>query len=208
MTMMPDADTIRNRMLALIASVVVIAGLRASYSVTMPLAAATIIVAAVWPIKPWLDRIAPSPASYIGTILVLVLLLLGLMAAIYFSTAQLVRGFAENDEKFARMYASITAWAARRGFQELGVQEGYTRLVSFGQTILSNAYAVFLYLGFIAILVILGLPEVQAMREKASATLSAADRHELITVIDEIAEKIRQYLGVTALTSLLTGVAS
>lgn len=64
------------------------------------------------------------------------------------------------------------------------------------------------YLGFIAILVIFGLPEVPALRAKIHGVLTAADQQELIDTVDEIAGKIRQYLGVTTLTSLITGVAS
>ncbi|MGH8470246.1 MAG: hypothetical protein ACREVY_15105 [Gammaproteobacteria bacterium] len=52
------------------------------------------------------------------------------------------------------------------GFEGFGGQEGYARLINFGQALLSNAYTVFVYLGFIAILVMLGLPEVPALRDK------------------------------------------
>ncbi len=53
---MADRTAARNAMLAVITVLLVAAGLRASYSVTMPLAAAIVLIAAAWPIKPWLDR--------------------------------------------------------------------------------------------------------------------------------------------------------
>ncbi|MGE4256840.1 MAG: AI-2E family transporter [Xanthobacteraceae bacterium] len=203
-----SSDAMRNRMLAVITVILVIAGLRASYAVTMPLAAAVVVVAAIWPIKPWLDRALPSQLSYLGTILVLVLISVGFIGAVYFSTAQVVRAFAQNQEKFNQIYGSAMDWAARFGFQEFGGQEGYTRLIDFGQVLLSNVYTVLVYLGFIALLVIFGLPEVPALRSKLHGALNAADRRQVIDTVDEIAEKVRQYLGVTALTSVLTGVAS
>jgi predicted PurR-regulated permease PerM len=119
-----------------------------------------------------------------------------------------VAAFAQNQEQFDRLYAALTDWLVRRGLQEIGGLQWYSRLISFGQTLLANTYTVFVYLGFIAILVILGLPEVPALRSKLHGMLNAADRRELIDTFDEIAEKIRQYLGVTALTSMITGVAS
>jgi predicted PurR-regulated permease PerM len=201
-------DFIRNRMLAVIVVVLVVAGLRASYAVTMPLAAAIVIVAAIWPIKPWLDRALPSKVSYIGTILILLLISVGFIAAVYFSTAEVVRAFTENQEEFNRIYGAVSDWAAQWGLQGFGGQEGYSRLINFAQAILANAYTVFVYLGIIAILVILGLPEVPALREKAYEALNASDRRELIATADAIASNIRQYLGVTALTSVITGVAS
>lgn len=195
-------------MLAVITVLLVIAGLRASYAVTMPLAAAIVIVAAIWPIKPWLDRALPSKISYLCTILVLLLIFVSFIGAVYFSAAQVVRAFAQNQEQFNRIYGSVTDWAAQWGFEGFGGQAGYARLINFGQALLSNAYTVFVYLGFIAILVMLGLPEVPALRDKVHGALNATDRRELIDTVDEIAAKIRQYLGVTALTSMITGVAS
>jgi hypothetical protein len=67
-----------------------------------------------------------------------------------------------NQEKFNRLYESLTAWAAHWSLQGFAGQQGYARLISFGQTLLSDAYIFFAYLGFIAMLVILGLPEVPA----------------------------------------------
>ena len=205
---MIEPAIIRNRLLALIAVAVVIAGLRTSYSVTMPLVVAMIVIAAVWPIKPLFDRVLPSTLSYVAIVVILLLISVGFIGAVYFSTAQIVRAFAQNQEQFSQMYKSLAGWAAQWGFQEFGGQEGYTRLINFGQSVLSNTYTLFVYLGFIGLLVILGLPEVPALREKLHATLGAADRRELIGTVDEIAGKIRQYLGVTAVMSVLTGAAS
>ena len=83
-------------MLAVITALLVIAGLRASYVVTMPIAAAAVIVAAIWPVKPWLDKALPSKVSYLGTILVLLIISTGFIGAVYFSAAQVVSAFAQN----------------------------------------------------------------------------------------------------------------
>ena len=195
-------------MLAVITVLLVIAGLHLSYSVTMPLAVALIVVATIWPIKPWLDQALPSKISYLVTILVLLLLSFGFITAVYFSAAQVVSAFAQNQEKFARVYGFLTDWAAKWGFEGFDGLEGYNRIISFGQALLSNIYSVIVYLGFIAILVIFGLSEVPALRTKIYAALTASERKDLIDTVDEISGKIRQYLGVTALTSLITGVAS
>lgn len=205
---MNKSDAMRNRMLAVITVLLAIAGLRASYAVTMPLAAAIVVVAAIWPIKPWLDRALPSKLSYLGTIMVLLLISVGFIGAVYFSVAQIVRAFSQNQQQFNHIYGLITERAAQWGFEGFGGQEGYARLIDLGQTLLANAYTIFVYLGFIAILVIFGLPEVPALRAKIHGALTAVDQQELIATVDEIAGKIRGYLGVTALTSLITGIAS
>lgn len=204
---MPGPDTIRNRSLGVVTALLVVAALRASYPVSMPLAVAILIVAAAWPIKPWLGRFLPSSFSYLGTVLALALVFLGFMLAVYVAAAQMVEAFARRQDEFARIYASVTGWAERWGIH-VGGQDGYARLIEFGQLALANTYTVLGYLGFIALLVAFGLPEVPALRRKIAEEFSSDGRSALFTTADEIAGKVRQYLGVTTVTSVLTGIGS
>ena len=61
---MSSIDVNRNRMLALISTILAAAALRASYPVTMPLAAAMLLIAAIWPVK--LGLIVPYPGPAIS----------------------------------------------------------------------------------------------------------------------------------------------
>lgn len=85
-----NPERYRNRLLALIAFVLAVAALRFSYPVTMPLAFAGLIIAAIWPLKQWFDRWLPSLLSYALAILALVLVLAGFAAAVYFSLGQMI----------------------------------------------------------------------------------------------------------------------
>lgn len=202
-------DTIRNRLLAVITGLLVVAGLKWSYPVTMPLAAAAVVIAAAWPIKPWLDRALPSGLSYAGTILVLFAIFAGFILAVYFSIAQVVEAFARNLDQFRQIYETVTDWLGRRGLSPPGGgRDAFERLLGIIQTVLAQAYSVLGYLGVIAVLVILGLPEVPALRGKIRDHMQGADRRETLDTVEEIAGKIRSYIGVTTLTSLLTGAAS
>lgn len=204
----PGSDTIRNRVLVAILVLLVIAGLQASYAVTMPLAAAAVMVTAIWPLKTLLDRALPSTVGYILVILVLLFLFAGFLGAVYFSVARIVRAFAENQDQFKIIYGSISGWAGYWGLDNTGAMEGYSRLLTFGQVLLTNIYSIFGYLGFVAILVILGILEVPALRDRIHDTLKARDRRALFATADEIGNQIRRYLGMTAVTSAITGVAS
>jgi predicted PurR-regulated permease PerM len=208
MNKMTSADFFRNRVLAVIAVLLVITALRASYAVTMPVAAAAVIIAAIWPLKPLLDRVLPSKISYVGTILALLVVAVAFIAAVYFSATQVLRAFADHQRQIDEAYSSLMVWLAQWGFHDVGKTEQFGSLLNLGQMLLSNTYTVLAYMGFIAILVILGLPEVPAFRQKLETALEAPERRELMGTIDEITEKVRQYLGVTTLTSLITGVAS
>ena len=205
---MPEPDTIRNRLLAVVTGLLAVAALKWSYPVTMPLAVAVFVIAAAWPIKPWLDRALPSALSYAGTLLVLLSLLGGFFAAVYFSLAQVVQTLAERQDQFRQVYDRYAAWADGRGLPVLDGEGGYDRIADLAQLVLSQAYSVLAYLGLVAVLVLLGLPEVPAFARKVRAGMGAVDGHEVFGAVEEIAGKFRGYIGVTALTSLLTGVAS
>jgi predicted PurR-regulated permease PerM len=203
---MRSVDTNRNRMLAVIAIILAVAALRASYPVTMPLTASILLIAAIWPLKLWLDRLGRA-ASYVGTSLILLLILALFFATLYFSTAQLVQAFGDNWGELEAVYRTAMGSLKRWGISGVSL-ENRSRLIGFGQNVLSNASTILIYLGFIAILVMLGLPEVTAMAKKIDQEIGEGQIREIRSTINEIAHKVRQYLGITLVTSLLTGVAS
>jgi len=206
---MRDHDKLITRLLAVIAGLLVVAALKWSYPVTMPLAAAVFVVAAVWPVKLGLDRYLPSWLSYTGTILLLLLVFAAFVSAVYFSMSQVVQTLVDRQVQFEQLYSGFAGWAEEKGLPVvLEGAAGYARLVSLAQTVLSSTYTVLVYLGSIAILVLLGLPEVPAFQRKIRDHFDAADRREVLDAVEETAGKFRSYIGVSVLTSLLTGVAS
>jgi AI-2 transport protein TqsA len=194
------------RLLVVVAIVLVGAALRAAYPVAMPLAAALVIVAAIWPIEEWLGRYMPRWMSYAGTVLVLLVVSAAFVGALWFSAARVVRTFAHNQARFNEIYESLAAWQQELGI-ELGGQQTYAELLGLAQAVLTNIYTILVYLGFILLLVILALPEVSRVRRKLGESLERKDRHEMLVAVDLIAVKVRRYLATTFLTSVLTGLA-
>ncbi len=205
---MSPPDAIRNRLLGVISFVVVVAALKWSYEVTMPLVVAVFVIAAAWPIKPWLEKLLPERLSYAGTILALLLILTGFFGVIYLAIAQVTQTFAQNHEQFRSLYESYSVWAAERGLPVPGGESGYDNLVMIAQAVFWDIYTVVGYLGFVAILVMMGLPEIPTFAKKLREQVDARENRELIEAFEEMAGKFRQYIGVTVITSLITGAAS
>jgi AI-2 transport protein TqsA len=191
-----------------IAVVLVAAALRAAYPVAMPLAVALVVVAAVWPIKQWLERFLPFWLSYGGTIVALLVVSAVFVGGIWFSAAQVLNAFARNQARFNEIYQSLATWRQRLGIDDLVGEQTYAELLVLAQAVLTNIYTILVYLGFILLLVILALPEASFVRRKLAENLDRQERREILAAIDEIAVKIRRYLGTTFLTSILTGVVS
>ena len=196
------------RLLFIIAVVLVVAALRAAYPVAMPLAIALVVVAAVWPIKQWLERYLPFWLSYSGTIVALLVVSAIFVGGLWFSAAHVVTAFARNQARFNEIYESLATWRQRLGVDDLGGEQTYAELLGLAQAVLTNIYTILVYLGFILLLVILALPEASFVRRKLAENLDRQERRDLLAGIDEIAVKVRRYLGTTFLTSILTGVAS
>ena len=205
---MSDPATRRNRLLMVLAVILCVAALRWSYPVSMPLVVAVFIIAAAWPIKPWLEQQLPSSLSYVGTVLALFLILAGFFAVIYFAIAQVTQAVMEDQGRFRALYETYASWAEKRGLPVPGGDGGYDRLVAIAEALFWRVYTVLGYLGVIAFLVILGLPEVPTLTEKFREQLQWDENRELLEAVEQIADRCREYIGVTVLTSLITGVAS
>lgn len=80
--MSAGADRYRERLLTLIAVVLAVAALRATYPVSMPLLCAAVIVAALWPLKLWLGRWLPSWLSCMLKVVALFAVLVGFAGAV------------------------------------------------------------------------------------------------------------------------------
>lgn len=205
---MMQSNTVGLRLLAVIAVLLTVAALKWSYPVTMPLAAAVLVVAAAWPIKPWLDRMVPSKLSYVGTILILFLILASFGLAVYFSISRVFQAFAERQDQFEQLYDNYAAWAGERGLPVLGSTGGSEQFLGVAQMVLAPLYDTLTYLGVISVLVIFALPEVPALRDKVRERLHGEERRELLGTVGEVADKVRSYLWTMTLTSLITGVSS
>ena len=207
MTAAVRPDRYRNQLLALIAVILSVAALRASYPVTMPMLFAGVIVAALWPLKQWLERRLPSWFSYLLTLLALVALLAGFAATVYFSLGQIVGVFNEQWDAIARAYSAAARKASEWGIP-INMGADRSRVVAFAGMLASSLYSFVTYTGFIGLLVVLGLPEVSRLQGKLRTEMGGDARDELRATVTAISHQVRSYLGVTLATSVLTGVAS
>ncbi|WP_449469199.1 hypothetical protein [Sphingobium chungangianum] len=99
----PGTRPSAGQLLWVIALILILAALRASYAVTMPILFAAIIVAALWPLKLWLDKRLPSWLSWL-TVATLVIILTAFVAAVYLSLGQLMSVLSAQWSKLVSLY--------------------------------------------------------------------------------------------------------
>lgn len=201
-------DSVRNRLLAVIATITVIAAMRVGYPVIMPMVVALFIIAAAWPIKDWIDHRLPTIVSYFGTIVILILIVGTFLGVIYLAISQVGKSFYARQDEFRSLYDAYAGWAASKGLPVIGGMDGYDRLIAIARTFLADVYSVLSYLGLVAVIVIMGFPEVPPIARKFGHELQKSERRQMFDAITEIARSFRSYIRITVVTSLITGVAS
>lgn len=175
-------DRYRNRLVALIAFILGVAALRASYPVTMPILFTAVIVAALWPLKRWLDRCLPSWLSYVLTILALVVILSGFAAAVAASVCQVIGVIGNQWSLFVDRYDALSRWLGQWGVS-LNPMADKQRIFAFVGAPASGIYQGVTYIGFIGLLVVLGLPEVRRFKDKMQSRLDDDARSEMLDML-------------------------
>lgn len=201
------ASRYQSSVITLIAFLLSVAALRASYTIMMPMLFAAMIVAALWPLKKCLDRRLPNWLSYALTIATLVFVLTAFVGAVYLSIGQVVAVLGQKWDKITEIYNAASSQAERWGipFGNL-VDQG--RVLAFVRMLASSLYSFISYAGFIGVLVIFGLPEMTRLRAKMQEELDADSRSEVRTTFAAISDQVRRYLATTFGTSVLTGASS
>lgn len=197
-------------LMAVIAVILVIAALKATQPITMPLAFAFFVVVLVHPLQCWFDRYLPH---WFGLILVLLLLagVVGLMIAALSLSAELIEPqlpqYLDRLQEFAN---TAQAWARARGFpvsqwlsSSSGSWDQVTQQAIGGVQTLLAALSSFI---LIVSLLVLLLLEVSQYQEKVRRAFSSRSSYRIIEAVSDTSEKLRRYLLVITLTSLLTGV--
>ncbi|RZM30981.1 MAG: AI-2E family transporter, partial [Sphingomonas sp.] len=98
-------------------------------------------------------------------------------------------------------------WLGRLGVR-LNPAADKQRIFAFAGALASGVYGLVTYVGFIGLLVFLGLPEVPRSQEKMRAGMGEQAHDDLREMLVTASRQVRGYLGTTLATSVLTGVAS
>ncbi|GAA0675677.1 putative PurR-regulated permease PerM [Sphingomonas insulae] len=197
----------RSRLLTLIAAILLIGALKAAFAVVMPIAFAAIIIAALWPLKRRLARHMPSWLAYTLTLLSLVAILGAFVAAVYLSIGQVITALTANWTSLEQGYSRLAGWAAEHGVPIAGTINRQ-RIMALLQLLAGGVYGFVTYVGFIGIIVMLGLPEVPRLKRRLYEMMESGDRRDMLGASEDISAQVRRYLGTTLATSVLTGVAS
>ena len=205
------SNKITQILMAIIASILVVAALKATRPISMPLAFAFFITILVHPLQSRLEKRLPRWLS-----LILVLLLLCAIAGIAVGALSLGGEIIEPKVpeylyRLQQVAQTIRDWASDRNIPipQLASDSGNSASSQLTQQAIGGvrSFVSVLSLSVLTIsLLVLLLLEVAQYRKKVQKAFSNRTGDRLIRAVANTSAKLRRYLWVMTLTSILTGI--
>jgi AI-2 transport protein TqsA len=208
---MPKSDRPLRAMLAVIAFILVIWALRASWMISMPLTFAVFLAIVLRPVQERMQ--AWGAPRWLGAIAATLLLVCGLAAlggAVWMAAAQVARRGPQLEEPLQQRIAALVEWGKSRGLP-IGDQplENVTWLWErSGDWLTSSLTAMWTTLGVISLIIILLvmlLFEAEQWRTKARRIFDNETAREVLRTTEIITKKLEQYLIMRIVISAISG---
>lgn len=205
----PPSGRWRARLLAVAATVLVLAFLKWAQVATMPLAFGVFVAVLLWPLQVRLERRLPRRLAFAISVLVLLAVLVGFFAALGWSAGKVAERAPQYADRLDEIASSARQWAASRGLPlpEGGVSgEAAQQLARRAAMVLySSLTMIVLVLAF----AILALLEGHLFREKARRGFRQ-ERHArgVLESAERIVVRFQQYLWARTVVALIQGVSA
>lgn len=199
----------RARLLAVAATVLVLAFLKWSQAVTMPFAFGVFVAVLLWPLQVRLERWMPRRLAFTVSVLVLLAVLAGFFAALGWSAGRVAERAPEYAGRLNEMAASAREWAAARGLTlpAGGVSgEATQQLARRALVVLTSSLTMIVLVVAFAILALL---EGHVFREKARRAFRR-ERHArgVRDSTERIVVRFQQYLWARTVVAVIQAVSA
>ena len=194
---------------AVAAGILVLALLYVAQSIFAPLVFSLMIIALVWPFQAALQRWLPRLLALLVTLLVTMTVIVAIGSSVAWGFGKLGHWFFLNAQRFQAIYLDWTDWLEQHGIAIAGpVADRFDVgwLVGFLQGMAGrlNSFAGFALLVFI--FVMLGLLEVEDFNRRLRAPAAQPYGERILIANRVIGAKLRRFMVVRTLASILTGL--
>jgi predicted PurR-regulated permease PerM len=196
-------------LLGLVATVLVGAALQAAQSVVAPIVFALFIIALVWPVQQAVQARIPAGLALIGSVLVSMAVVAVLALAIAWAFGRVAQWVIANAAQFQALYLVKVEWLESRGVEGAGLLASQfdTRwMVRMAQGVLAQLQGIVSFVVVAAVFVILGLLEVGPVAAQLRRMGGSGAAARVLAGLQASASKLRVYMMVRTLASVLTGV--
>jgi AI-2 transport protein TqsA len=173
-----------------------------------PIAFALVGIALVWPFQKAVEAKMPKPIALVLTIILGLFVFFILASAIILSVGDIFHWAVSNTERFQSLYMRTTQWLEEHGIFATEALE-QNNIGTFIDILRRATMRVNYFAGFCVVVFLLltfGLMEVSDFRERLEE-LEPKIGWNVSETAEEIARRIRKYMLIRTLASVLTGLA-
>jgi predicted PurR-regulated permease PerM len=196
-------------MLAVCTAILAAAALALAQPVAAPVVFAVFAIALVWPLQGALQARVPRLVALLATVVVALVALIGLALLVAWAFGRVGQSVVANGAALQQLYAQKLGWLEARGIEAAGALAGQFDarwLVRLAQGVLAQLQGMLSFILLTLVFTILGLLEVGAVRWQLER-LGAGVPEALLRAAARTAAKLRAYMLVRTLMSVLTGFA-
>ncbi|GGC76786.1 AI-2E family transporter [Chelatococcus reniformis] len=197
-------------LLGICTAILAAAALHLARSVTIPVTFALFVIALVWPLQALLQaRVAKLPAMVI-TLVVTIATVGALGYLILWGFSQAGHWLVANGGRFQALYSEAAAWLEGHGLYAAGtLAESFnvSWLLRIFQGVATRLNGIVAFAVLTLIFVMLGLLEVDILQRKLTRAAPGTAGERLLAASTSIARKLRTYMVVRTVMSVLTGLA-
>ena len=196
-------------MLGVCTVVLAAAALYLARPVFAPMAFSLLAIALLWPLQQLLVARMPKLVASALVMLATLLVLLALAAAVAWGFSLIAEWLVQNAGRFQSLHLAATTWLQAHGISIsgfLGNRFDVGWIVRLVQDVASRMSSFAGFFLLVVILTLIGLLEVDEFKHRLQTLDDPAKGHALLQVAQAIAVKLRKYMLVRSLASVLTGV--
>ena len=192
-------------------SLAILAFLGAVYvadSVIAPVAFSLFLIAILWPLQSRLQTYVPRLIALAISILVLVIAFSGFASLIVWAFSRVGRWILVNLSRFQALFNQMTLWLEEQGIAVASIWADHFNIgwiVGLMQKLTGQVNTALSFWLVVLVYVIIGLLEVEGTARKIDTLPNRRIARVLLAGSEETAVKIRRYMVVRTLMSVLTG---
>ncbi|MDH7798869.1 MULTISPECIES: AI-2E family transporter [unclassified Beijerinckia] len=193
----------------LIAIILAVAALSIASSVFAPIALALLIIALVWPLQKRLQDVLPRLIALAISMIVVICAFFAFGSLIVWAFGRVGRWIIADAARFQLFYDQILAWLDSHGIALAGVwTEAFNvgSMVRMVQTVTGRLNSTMSFWVVVLVYVLLGLLEVDDFASKMRRMRNEVVHDVVLPGLKETAAKIRRYMLIRTLMSVVTGV--
>jgi AI-2 transport protein TqsA len=192
-----------------IATILAVAALSVASSVFAPLAFALFIIALIWPLQSALQTVLPRLVALALSVVIMIATFAAFGSLIAWAFGRVGRWIVTDAARFQLFYDQITTWLEGHGIAVAGVwSENFNMswVLRTAQTLTSRLNSTMSFWLVVLVYVVLGLLEVDDFGRKVRAMHSREASEVLLRGSIASAAKVRRYMLVRTLMSVITGL--